>query len=905
MGEHVPPLRLRDRNLTFSADGSVWCNYLLTGINVNSYQPDTATAAQDSHELLYAALSQIPTDDIMITGFKYRKNPLDTMNAITGGIPDWDPVRYRYLGSLLDDLYRRMCSGKEFVEFDRLYWIAISQPTSRRMTERLVSTVVDVDPLEGMDWADLEEFEKHCFNSLPIEFRPRRATPEFVDWAFERATTRGLSIPMLPPLVDPDDPNTPRFKPTEKAYPEVMFDEAAEATALYSTYLTDLENGRKYTQNLSKVDRKRSLFKRFRTLAGGKIMSISHPSKRTASLPDGPVSYQSLFGIARYPARFDEAVSKFTYIVDQAIDADADFTLRVRFSQDLVETRSVSNTEKDLVSEGTANASDEFEAHEYDTKRAELRRFHTAIRDESGPIGMQMAAIFAFGSDDLDHLQSRVSALQMKFRKNGYTPLLPVGGQKDLWTMMMPGSRRTRLGDDLLQTSTAHWFSGAMPLRRSFAGDPVGMPIAINKENALGQIILLDILNATNQGNASMAFTGAQGRGKSHALKLIFLFVTALNRYASVVDHSPHGEWAVFALQVARTQVVNAATGFTYAGYRSMDPLKCLPSPEAEIVMQAHYLPLFEIDSKTSEAAYFAKILNADFRKVRGITSTRRLMEWLATAGEPEARLLLFNFEHWAALPYSRAFIDPPRRNHDDDGYPPFDNIAELAQRMEDGTTPHATVFRTNGLPVYRGKNPKGATDQNKWAAAVYGSIARMTAFRFSQIRGTCVFFADEISFLKGNEDVVELLIRSPDRIGRKDGNFLAAGSQHADDYDENYAMIEKKGALGQKTRENAIAALSHIDMPVLDSLIDMIINQTSPPDPDNPKIVRAGRHGEGWWNDGTITVRCQYFPILSAVLARFADTTTSRMIRESDLDEHGSLRSAAAGRHAANAEAA
>lgn len=151
MGEHVPPLRLRDRNLTFSADGSVWCNYLLTGINVNSYQPDTATAAQDSHELLYAALSQIPTDDIMITGFKYRKNPLDTMNAITGGIPDWDPVRYRYLGSLLDDLYRRMCSGKEFVEFDRLYWIAISQPTSRRMTERLVSTVVDVDPLEGMD----------------------------------------------------------------------------------------------------------------------------------------------------------------------------------------------------------------------------------------------------------------------------------------------------------------------------------------------------------------------------------------------------------------------------------------------------------------------------------------------------------------------------------------------------------------------------------------------------------------------------------------------------------------------------------------------------------------------------------------------------------------------------------
>ena len=95
---------------------------------------------------------------------------------------------------------------------------------------------------------------------------------------------------------------------------------------------------------------------------------------------------------------------------------------------------------------------------------------------------------------------------------------------------------------NLLQTSTAYWFSGAMPVRRSFAGDSVGMPIAVNKENANGQIILLDLLNATDKGNASIALTGAQGGGKSHLMKLILLFVTALNRYATVIDHSKHGE---------------------------------------------------------------------------------------------------------------------------------------------------------------------------------------------------------------------------------------------------------------------------------------------------------------------------------------------------------------------------
>ncbi|KMV17659.1 ATPase AAA [Mycolicibacterium conceptionense] len=898
MATHVPPLNRRENNIIFSGDGSIWCNYLLRGINVNSYRPETATAAQDSHELLYTALSEIPTDDIMLTGFMVRKDPIETMQAITAGIPDWDPQRYKYLGALLNDFYQRMVAG-EYVEYDRIYWLSISQPTSRRMSDRLVSTVIETDPHEDLDWSDLAEFERQCFKAIPAEFRPRRTTPADVDWAWERATKRGLAVPMAPkPSASPAV-----VKPSEKAYSEVVFDECAEASALYSTFIKDLDNGRKYTQEMSKADRKLSLFKRFRTLSAGKIMSISHPSTRSAEMPDGATSYQSLFGIARYPQRYSDEVSSFTYIVDQAIGVSADFTLRIRFDQSLVDTKSVSDVEKDLVSEGTANAEDEFEAYDYDDRRVELRRFHGAIKAKSGPRGMQVAAIFAFGSNDLEYLQDRISALQQKFRANDFVPLLPVGGQKELWTMMMPGSKRTSLGDDILQTSTAYWFSGAMPMRRSFAGDEVGMPIAINKENALGQIILLDLLNATDKGNASIAITGAQGGGKSHLMKLIMLFVTALNRYATVVDHSKHGEWAVYARQIARTHVVNAATGESSAGPVSMDFLKILPSPAAENAMMAHYLPLFEIDTKSAEAAYFAKILDADFRLVRGITSTRKLMNFLKTSGDPEARLLRLNFEHWAALPYTRAFIDPPERSENDQGLPAFDNITDLAERIAAGTTPHATVFRTHGLPVYRGENPAGATDHHKWSAAVYGSIARITAFRFDIIRGTSVFFADEISFLKGNEDVVELLIRNFDRTGRKDANFIVAGSQHADDYDHNYEMIEKKAALRQKSKANAIASLDYMDMPVIDSLIDMMINKTSPPDPDNNNLTRAGRYGEGWWNDGNNnTVRVQYLPIMSATLARFADTVSSRMIRESDLDENGQPRS---GKHAAPGEAA
>lgn len=874
MGTHLPPLRSRRGNLIVAEDGTVWCNYLLTGINVNSYRPESATAAQDSHELLLTALSEIPTDDIMLTGLRVRVDPAITCRRITGGIPDWDPQRYRYLGRLIDEFYKQMRSGT-YTEFDRVYWLAVSQPSRQRIAERMLSSVIDTDPQEELDWNDVADFERRCFEAIPSEFRPKRTTPAAVDWCFERATTRGLAVPVLAP------PGDPRVVPGERSYPEVVIDDAADSSALYATFLRDIAEGR-----VTGSTRKPSLRQRFRSLAAGKVMSIAHPQGRSAELPDGPVSYQSMMGIARYPSRYSDQVSSFTYLVDQAIGVDADFTLRLRFSQSLIDTSSVSETERNLISEGTANAEDEFEAFDYDSRRAELRHFHDAVRSEAAPRGMQVAAIFAFGSSDLDHLNNRMSAITQRFRANGFAPIQPVGGQRELWTMMMPGSSRTRLGEDLLQTTTAHWFSGAMPIRRSFAGDAVGMPLAINRENANGQIVLLDLLGATDRGNASIALTGAQGSGKSNAMKLVLLFVTALNRYATVIDHSRHGEWSVFARQIARTQVVDAA-----AGEWSMDPLKCLPSPQAETVMMAHYLPLFGFSTKSAEAAYLANILRPEFRGPRNITSTRRLIEWLKGTGEPEAVELRRNFEHWAAMPYTKTFIDPPVRSLDDPGLSPFDNLADLAARMDHGDSPYCTVFRTHELPVYRGENPASASDLNQWAAAVYGTIARMTAHRFAQIRGTCVLFGDEISFLKGNEDVVELLIRSPDRTGRKDQNFVVVASQHAEDFDHNYAMIEKRAALRQPVATNARAALEYLDMPTLDSLVDMMTTQTSPPDPDNNNLPRAGRQGEGWWNDGTNTVRVQFLPIVAAALARYADTTSSRMIRESDLDENGHLR--------------
>jgi len=46
VGEYIPSITKRVGNLIFSKDGTVWANYLLTGINVNPYNTAKISACQ-------------------------------------------------------------------------------------------------------------------------------------------------------------------------------------------------------------------------------------------------------------------------------------------------------------------------------------------------------------------------------------------------------------------------------------------------------------------------------------------------------------------------------------------------------------------------------------------------------------------------------------------------------------------------------------------------------------------------------------------------------------------------------------------------------------------------------------------------------------------------------------------
>lgn len=872
MPTHLPKLKGRSSNRQFGADGSVWCSYLLTGINVDAFRSESIEGAQNTHRHLFESLAKIPSNDMALSGYLCRTPPLQIIERIRAGIPDFDPERYSYLEWLLQPFYAQLQSG-ERIEKHRLYWLTISKPNPRDLAQMIAEHITeDADPFAGVNPDALDEFDEACFRSIPSAFAPVRADEKMVDWIFRRAISRGLETPLAPPR-----PSPAAAPPSENAYPQVEIDRSVTADATLEKFAEDVAARRSYTlEPPAKRKFIKAAKRRFKDIEESRVLGFSRPDLANGSEPMGPTSYQTCFAMARYPDSEDD-ISSFTNIADLATGLDIDFTLRMRFPSRIVDTEQASKTDRDLRSEDQANSKDEFESSWYGKRRQSVRDFQYAISDERAPVGMEVMAIFAAGAPNVDYLSERVDSLLQFFSQHGYEPTLPVGGQFELWQMMNAGSVRTSLGTDLLQPTTARQFSGAIPIRRSWAGDMTGIPFCENQTNALGQIVLLNHFNATEGGNGSIAFTGAPRSGKSNGMKGQFVFLSALNAYQAAIDHSNHGEWAVLGSQVANTDVVYVG----HEGNRSLDPLKCLPYPQDETVMRTMYSKLFGLGRYSAEFKFLGEVLKPENRHVYGITSTRNLMNYLARDHTDQAKSLLTRFEYWANMSISRTFIDPVGED-----LPPFDDLQQLVAMVEGGHAV-ATVFRTNGLQVHRGgKTSDDNGDLMLWSEAVYAALAQMTALRFQMIRQLCALHLDEISMYAGNSEVLEPLVRVPNATGAKEKNILITGTQLATDFDEAYDNIVRKVTMRQSTEKNARAALEYADLPTDKDMIFEIMYGTSPLDPSYGMMPAPGTHGQCWWNDGMRTIRAQLYPIMREEIQRYAATEASKMIREADVAE-------------------
>ena len=856
MGDYLIPVRQAQENLIYTADGRIWANYLLHGVNVSPYMHSTITAGQELNKELFHNLSMMPSPDMMILGIKTRSAPEEIVSRILKGIPNVDMGNHQSLLRQVDEFYRKL-TKKEIEEFQRLYVLSIEIPSAAVGTAS-AAKLSGTDPFESVDKREVARREAEIFDLLPDTFAPARTTPELLRWVHDRMRLRGIDVPSAP-----EGGSGRLFNAT--GFANVIIDKAADTRPVFDEFCDAVTTGAVRDVPKRRIDRFRENFSSIRY---GQQLAVYSPEARTESLPDGPASFQTLMAIESFPTTPKNALNTFTYIVDQEIGVDADFALRFSFSQEAISVSETRRFLKTLGAEVDANAVDEFDDRAYGDRARERRLLQEQVTQETSARGMEVAAMFAFAHPNRTVLSKQVRAIRQVFEGNGFEVTVPVGGQFELLKMMLPGSSCTKMGQELKGTTTVHAFSACLPIRTTRAGDLQGLPIAVNKENALGQIVLHDYYGATEGGSGSIAVTGDQGSGKSYFHKSFVGHMSDLNLPAWIIDMSDHGEYVVFAQQLGAVDVIDV----NYPEV-SIDPLKIFPAEKAGQIFIDLMLPLLGLSPSSAEARLLSTALRPENRQVNEIRSSRDLIEYLRRrSGSQEGENLHRQLEFWADQKYTHVLFDPIGQ----------DNRVRVLPAFT--PTTRTVVFRTNGVKVFKGELRDDTEPSRRFGRVLYTAIAALTSYHFSLTRDPCCFAADEVSFLEGSS-VLESLVREPDRTGRKARNFVVAGTQLATDLqDGNYDLIKKKIILRQETRDNAIAALRWIGIPPTERMIERMMSDTSPRDPLRNTRARVGREGEGWLSDGTSIVRVKMLRQMTEQRHKYANTTASEMIRIGDL---------------------
>jgi hypothetical protein len=645
----------------------------------------------------------------------------------------------------------------------------------------------------------------------------------------------------------------------------LIVDDAADSHALYSQFLNDM---RAVLPKDAFEDRmkqyKRAFRSNFKSLRAGGALAVSPPASRQPEAPDGTVSYQQVLAFTRFPKRLTATVNGLTEIVNEIGGADGDFMIRVQPSPEDTEVENLEEQLDEINVYDLANSQTEIRASLYQAQREELASYAAnALHDEQDPCGLRVTVLVAFGSADLDDLNDKVSTTIKEVKDRGFVLRSVPGAQLSLFKSMFPCTPQTAQVRGLQKKTTAWRLAGFMPVRRIAAGDGMGPPIFRTDENVLRKFVHLDVLTGTTRGNASMMFSGAQGSSKSHTGKLILSWLNDFKVPAFILD--PQGEWAVAVTAYDSYQIVDFLHGNTYC-----DPFLVFadnPDYAARAFIEWFSL-LFSVRPGTIGSSELTRIAQRSYRHDFGLRTSRDVLVHIVKGSRYEWKDLQPLAREALGTPMLRCMI-------------PTD--ADLAAGRVFSPAERNIVFMVRGLRLPRPEKARADFDiEERYTYMVNTAVARITKYFFDRMAGPARFFADELATYD-DQDVLSDLVGTPDQEGRKFNKAVYAFSQLTAELSKrHYQRINTKLVYRQETTGNGAAAFEWADYPVTDRLLERLIADTSPldPDPNRKRKPVRGREGEGYYSTRGMKLRVKSLNEVIAKRAQKADTDVERMER-------------------------
>jgi len=600
--------RTMSANLRWTRSGTVWADWVLTGLPYGLRPLKDKETARSLHQALIRSL---PGESLLL-GICSGLDPAAVVERMLEGVdlaecPDW----VAECEATLDTL-------DEIGPGQRIYWLSVPlgfDKQSDRGLEPLKASAASLRDQLGLPRAPLSQADlerrlgqaSRIAEGIPGPFHPRPATPAQMVWLHEHSLRRGLFQDLDLPTGSQTDLGATLLTPkSSSALSEPILDEGGQ---------TDLVDAK---------GRGNPLARRFLKVIDG------------ARVAEAPASYQSLMVISDVPdAGMAFPGGEVIGRVDESgLNVDWAMRLNVRSSSEVASKnqRALKNLNEQY---GQRSGELSHGLNVLDRAADDLAEYVGILSSDKLEVEAQATLLFCVAGPDQDSARLQAQDLATFMSDAGYKIVQPLGLQEELWWAMQPGVPPTRAVREFAQITTSKALSTLVPLASVEVGDSKGSMLGLNigygplfaKNRTCGttSVILHDIDGATSRDvSGSLAIAGELGSGKSVTLKKLAGDIIDRGGRIIVADRTAMGEYAVWARSVTSAVVVDIA-----APELSLDPLRLFGPTTGARIAQSFLTPLLNVAPTSPRGVLLSDVLDPSYLDVHDVASLGGLVTHL------------------------------------------------------------------------------------------------------------------------------------------------------------------------------------------------------------------------------------------------------------------------------------
>ena len=794
------PTRSMASNLRWTRSGTVWADWILTGLPYGLRPVKDKQVVRSMHQALIRAL---PGESLLL-GICSGLDPAAVVEKMLEGVdlaasPEWASECEATLESL-----------DQIGPGQRIYWLSVplgSDKPSDRALEPFRAATADLRDRIGLPRAPVPAGDvqrrlvqaARIAESIPGAFNPTPATPAQMVWLHQHTIRRGLFQDLDLPTQAHDDVTTSLLTPkSSSALGEPLLDEGGQS---------DLDP---------------------KTLARWNPLTRRYLKVQDAFSPDpGPASYQSLLVVSDVP---DGGMvfpgSEFIGRIDESgLDVDWAVRLHVRAPAQVASQnhRALTNLNEQY---GQRGAEISHGLNMLDRVAEDLAEYVGILESDKLEVEAQATTIFCVAGPDQDSASTQARALTDFLADTGYKLAQPLGYQEELWWAMTPGVPASRAVREFAQITTSKALAATVPLASVHIGDNKGSLLALNIAHGPmlapnltcgpTSVILHDLEGATDRDvSGSIAVAGELGSGKTVILMKLSGDVIDRGGRVIVADRTAMGEWALWAQSVTRAVVVDVSDPVL-----SLDPLRLFGPVVGSRITQSFLTPLLNVAPTSERGVLLSDVLDPAYLSERGITGLGQLLTHLHSACDlPGAKEMARLINVFARRDFGRVIFDEtvPSLKLSDPAVIIRTHTLMLPSKEE---LEHEHLFEQLGLEKIFGRA----------MYALIASLARHVCFAERDVLG--LFVVDEAHSVtispEGEREIVDFV-----RDGRKHRAAVVLGSH---DPEADFGSPTLRGLIPTRIlmrhRDKTLArrGLAWLDLdPDDEELVDLVRTDMSP----------------------------------------------------------------------------